>query len=80
MSSNGYNKAAFYSGSIDFNNIQYEGFIATQDTVVEKIGFGIGAATGSAFSHAMTIAAGTEVPIKINGMKASGLIIAYKSF
>lgn len=80
MSANGKNKAIFYSGSIDFNNVQYEGFIATQATVVEKIGFGIGAATGSALSPLMTIAAGTEIPVKVNGMKAVGSIIAYKNF
>ena len=32
MSAEGYNKAVFYSGSIDFEDTQYLGFIATQDT------------------------------------------------
>lgn len=74
----GFNTGKFLSGSIDFQNESFRGFLVTSDnTVIEKIGFGpVG--TTSSLSPKMTLDKGTHVPVKINGMKASGAIIVFK--
>jgi|TARA_B100000035_G_scaffold137557_1_gene117236 hypothetical protein len=79
MVPNGYNKAVFYSGSINVVNKQYVGFVATQDTVVEKIGFGVGKGMGALSPH-MTVAAGTNIPVKFYNLAATGSILAYTHF
>ena len=69
--------ATFYSGSIDFNGINYRGFVATQSTVVEAIAWGSDTVSGS-LSPKMTIAAGTEIPVWFSAFKGTGSIVAYK--
>jgi hypothetical protein len=71
------NTAVFYSGSIDFNNINYRGFVATQTTVVEAVAWGSNGVSGSLTPN-MTIAAGTEIPVWFSAFKGTGSIVAYK--
>jgi len=71
------NTAKFYSGSIEFQNTNYRGFVATQDTVVEAIAWGSDTVSGSLTPN-MTVAAGTEIPVWFSAFKGTGSIVAYK--
>ena len=73
----GFNSGKFLTGSIDFQNEGYRGFIATSATVIESIGFGA-VGTTSSLAPTMELAAGTHIPVKINGMKATGAVILFK--
>lgn len=70
--------AVFYSGSFNFSGIDYRGFVATQDTVVDSIAWGVSGSTVTTLTPKMTIAAGAEIPVFFNTIFATGSIVAYK--
>jgi hypothetical protein len=69
--------AVFYSGSISLSGSLYRGFIATQATVVDSIAWGDDDPIVS-LSPKMTVAAGTDVNVKLSAIEATGSIVLYK--
>lgn len=71
------NTADFYTGSFDFNNKNYRGFVATQNTTIEAIAWGSDTVSGS-LSPNLYVPAGTEIPVWISALKGTGSVVAYK--
>lgn len=70
--------AVFFSGSFNFTANNYRGFIATQNTVVDSIAWGVSGSNLTTLNPKMTVAAGAEIPVFFNSIYATGSIVAYK--
>ena len=70
--------AVFYSGSTTLLGADYRGLIATQTTVVDSIAWGISGSAITVLNPKMTIAAGTDIPVKFSAIAATGSFVAYK--
>lgn len=67
----------FYSGSFDFTDRNYRGFVATQTTAINAIAWGSDG-TLTVLNPKMTVAAGTQIPVWFSGIGATGSLVAYK--
>lgn len=72
------NTAVFYSGSTTVLGTEYRGFIATQTTVVDSIAWGVSGSVITTLNPKMTVAAGTDIPVKFSAIAATGSFVAYK--
>lgn len=70
--------AVFFSGSFNFSNTNYRGFVATQTTTIDSIAWGVSGSTVTTLNPKMTVAAGAEIPVFFNTIFATGSIVAYK--
>jgi len=77
MSAFGYNEGSFFTGSISFNSNLFRGFVVTQDTVADQIAFGSGSSLVT-LDPKLSITAGTNIPVKLNGFIGTGSFIAYR--
>lgn len=68
----------FYSGSFNFSNTVYRGFVATQATTVDSIAWGASGSVVTTLNPKMVVAEGTEIPVFFNTIFATGSIVAYK--
>lgn len=71
--------ATFFTGSFAFSGSNYRGFIATQQTQVDALLFGTvtSSVAPTVLNPKMTVAAGTNIPVKFSAIIATGSIVAY---
>ena len=77
--------AQFVTGSqaapATISEINYNGFVATQDTIVTHIAYGWGDENGypslAALTPNIAVAVGTKVPLKFSSIRVNGTIVPY---
>lgn len=74
------NTAVFFTGSFNFSGSNYRGFVATQATTIDAIGFGSTTTpvAPTTLNPKMTVAAGATIPVWFSAIAATGSIVAYK--
>lgn len=70
--------AVYYSGSTTVLGTDYRGLIATQTTTVDAIAWGVSGSAITTLNPKMTIAAGTNIPVKFSAIRATGSFVAYQ--